>query len=300
MIELKNFEKSYGKFLAVKPTSFTVKKGEVFGLLGPNGSGKSTIIRAIVGLIFPTRGTVQINGQQAWNGGKKIREMISYMPQRITMPDNLRAREIVKFYADLRHQSSDKINEVMKFARLNGHSDKFVREFSGGLLQRLGLAIAFISSTPILIMDEPTLNLDPRGMRQFREFIHERKKAGTTIIFASHILADAEELADRVGIMVNGELVKIESVETLREEIQNRSTVLVRIPNHRETFLETAVEAGAESAWFEDGHLRFIAAPDMRLKVIRSLESAGATVGQFATRQPGLDTLIMEHFGEED
>lgn len=228
-----------------------------------------------------------------------MRSMISYMPQRITMPDHLKAKEIIKFYADLRDEPETKVAEVLDLARLNGHSDRFVREFSGGLLQRLGLAVAFLNDSPVIIMDEPTLNLDPRGMKQFRQFILDKKESGTTILFASHILADAELLADRVGIMVNGELVRVESVDKLRNEIQKRSTVIIRITQQLEKFPKIATDAGATSARYENGYLRFVADPAKRLSVLQRLQTAGAEIDRFATEGPKLEELIMEHFGED-
>ncbi len=299
MIEIINFEKYYGKFLAVKSTGFTVEKGEVFGLLGPNGSGKSTIIKALVGLLKPDQGKIIIDGIDIARDPVQAQRLISYIPQRISMPPNLTGREVIEFYARLRECGGEQVNEVLELTRLSEHRDKYVGEYSGGLLQRLGLAVAFISEAPILILDEPTLNLDPRGMKQLRKFVQKRKSEGATILFASHILADAESFADRVGIMVEGRLVRVERVDKLHQEIQDRTTVVLKIAQRRQQLLENATKSGASRVWFENGDLRFIAPLDQRLSVLQALEDDGVTFDQFATEVPKLDTLIMEHFGED-
>ena len=303
MIELQQFEKYYGKFQAVKPTSFTVTRGEVFGLLGPNGSGKSTIIKAIVGLLKPDGGKILINGMELSSDPVAAQRLISYIPQRISMPPNLTGKEVLEFYAGLRGCNHTQVNEVLELTRLAEHRDKYVGEYSGGLLQRLGLAVAFLGDSPILIMDEPTLNLDPSGMRQLRRFVQKRKEAGTTILFTSHILADAESFADRVGIMGAGELVRVEAVDILHREIQDRTTVIVKIAEHNDELLLRAKTSGAYQAWFENGDLRFNAPMEQRLAVLRALESTGVAIDQFATVGPKLDSLIMEHLdagqGEE-
>jgi len=299
MIEFKNFQQYYGKFCAVQETNFTIRKGEVFGLLGPNGSGKTTVIKAIVGLLHPTKGDIIINGYNVRKDQLKAKQQLTYIPQRVTMPDQLKGSEVIEFFARLRGHSKAKIEETLKQIKLNGHEKKLIREYSGGLLQRLGLSLAYFRDAPVLIMDEPTLNLDLRGMREFRTFIREQKEAGTTILFASHILADAEAFADRVGIMVDGEMVRIDTINDLQEEIQNRSTVSLKILNRDDDLLNIAQNSGAENAWFENGHLRFSAKPQRRLSILRSLEKAGIPVDQFATEEPKLDSLLIEHFGKE-
>ncbi|MBC8402153.1 MAG: ABC transporter ATP-binding protein [Candidatus Marinimicrobia bacterium] len=299
MIELHQFEKYYGKFQAVRPTSFSVARGEVFGLLGPNGSGKSTIIKAIVGLLKPNGGKILVDGVELSKNPVAVQRLISYIPQRICMPDNLTGKEVLEFYASLRGCDQTQVNEVLELTRLAEHRDKYVGEYSGGLLQRLGLAVAIIGETPILILDEPTLNLDPRGMKLLRQFVQTRKAQGATILFASHILADAESFADRVGIMVEGQLVRVDQVDTLHQEIQDRTTVVLKIAERKENLLARATKSGASRVWFENGDLRFIAPLDQRLAVLQALDSAGAIIDQFATETPKLDTLIMEHFGED-
>ncbi|MFN0156867.1 MAG: ABC transporter ATP-binding protein [Bacteroidota bacterium] len=216
MIQVTHLTKQYGKFTAVADVSLTVQQGEVYALLGPNGSGKTTTLKIIVGLTIPSQGKVLINGLNTTEHPKVNRQLLSYLPQRVVFPENQTAREIVTFYCRIRKLPIERAKDALERARFNGFSDKPVGEFSGGMIQRLGLAVLSLADAPILVLDEPTANLDPQGVKRFREFILGQKEMGKTIIFSTHLLAEAEQLADRVGIFVGGKLVADESVENLQ------------------------------------------------------------------------------------
>lgn len=225
MIQVEHLIKTYGKFTAVDDVSFTVKEGEVFAFLGPNGSGKTTTLKSMVGLNIPTSGRILINNLDVQRYPKETRQFTSYLPQRVVFPENQSAREIMQFYCRLRKLPIERADEALARARLNGFSDKLVSEFSGGMIQRLGLAVISLPDAPILLLDEPTANLDPQGVKRFREFILNLKENGKTIIFSTHLLQEAEQLADRVGIFVSGKLVAEESIETLRQTYLASQTI---------------------------------------------------------------------------
>jgi ABC-type multidrug transport system ATPase subunit len=225
MIQVEHFTKRFGRFVAARDVSFTVKEGEVFAFLGPNGSGKTTTLKSIVGLNIPTEGRILINGLNVQAFPKETRRFISYLPQRVVFPENQTAREVLQFYCRLRKLPIQRAEEALDRARFNGFSDRPVSEFSGGMVQRLGLAVVALPDAPILLLDEPTANLDPQGVKRFREFILNQKEEGKTIIFSTHLLAEAEQLADRVGIFVSGRLVAEESVESLRRTYLAANTI---------------------------------------------------------------------------
>lgn len=225
MIQVEHLTKRFGRFTAVKDVSFTVKEGEVFALLGPNGSGKTTTLKAIVGLNVPTSGRILVNGLDVQRYPKESRQFMSYLPQRVVFPENLTAREILRFYCRLRGLPAEKAAEAIDRARFNGFSDKLVGEFSGGMVQRLGLAVVSLPDAPLLLLDEPTASLDPQGVKRFREFVLCQKEDGKTIIFSTHLLAEAEQLADRVGIFVAGSLVAQESIESLKRTYLATKTI---------------------------------------------------------------------------
>lgn len=217
MIEVDHLVKQFGTYTAVNDVSFTVNTGEVFAFLGPNGSGKTTTMKSIVGLNVPTAGRIRINSLDVQHYPKEARRFTSYLPQRVVFPENQTAREVMRFYCRLRKLPVERADEALARARFNGFSDKPVGEFSGGMVQRLGLAVISLPDAPILLLDEPTANLDPQGVKRFREFILAQKENGRTIIFSTHLLQEAEQLADRVGIFVGGKLAAVESTETLRQ-----------------------------------------------------------------------------------
>ena len=295
-IELKKLEKWYNKIHAVKPLDLVIPAGETFGLLGPNGSGKSTIIRAIAGLHFPTKGQIYINGKQLNKRSSDLRKKISYMPQRVTIPGYLTAREVISLYARLRNADLKRVDELLDYVELTENADRFTREYSGGMLQRVGLAVAFLSDSDIYILDEPTLNLDPLGTSRFRELIQALKKKGKTILFSSHILEDAVQLADRVGILVEGHMVKIESMPDFKEEIHQETTVRIKLSGKLSGIQGIIEKAGAISVSCNGRSCVFKAAPDRRLSVIRAIESAGGVVNEFHTDPPDWESLLHRHF----
>ncbi|MEI7905730.1 MAG: ABC transporter ATP-binding protein [Bacteroidota bacterium] len=225
MISVQHLTKQYGKFTAVNDVSFDVKQGEVFAFLGPNGSGKTTTLKSIVGLCLPTHGTILVNGLDVRKRPKEAKNLISYLPQRVIFPETLTASEVVRFYGSIRNISRVAADEALANAGFNGFSDKPVNEFSGGMIQRLGMTVISLPDSPILLLDEPTANLDPQGVKQFRDFILQQKAKGKTIIFSTHLLAEAEQLADRVAIFVSGKLGALESIDDLRTTFLKTGTI---------------------------------------------------------------------------
>jgi len=225
MIRVEHLTKVFGDFTAARDISFRVKKGEVFAFLGPNGSGKTTTMKSIVGLNVPTSGRVLVNSVEVRRFPKETRRFMSYLPQRVVFPENLTAREVVRFFCRLRKISAARAGEVLRANEFDIVADRPVGEFSGGMIQRLGLAVVTLPDAPIMLLDEPTANLDPQGVKRFREFILRQKEDGKTIIFSTHLLAEVEQLADRAGIFVAGNLVAEESIEGLRRSFRANRTI---------------------------------------------------------------------------
>lgn len=217
MLEVRDLCKQFGRFIAVDGVSFDVKEGETLALLGPNGSGKSTILRCVAGLMPPTSGRVTISGKDP--RASEARRCFSFLPQRVAFPENVTAREVVEFYCRLRKLPLSCAERVFKEENL---PDRMVREFSGGMIQRLGIAIAMLPDAPLLILDEPTASLDPEAAMEFRRFLANLKERGKTIIFTSHMLSDVEALADRVAVLVGGRLAAIERIDALRRRLAHR------------------------------------------------------------------------------
>lgn len=220
MIRVHELTKRFGDFTAVDHVSFSVREGETIALLGPNGSGKSTVLKCVAGLVIPTSGEIVL-GKDTAADSEKGRRLLSYLPQRIDFHRCLTAGEVLEFYCRLRHMPLSRIDDVLHRSEFdfNGFSKKRISELSGGMIQRLGLAVACLADAQILLLDEPTVSLDPKGAITFRRFLKQLKEKGKTIIFSSHMLADVAELADRVAILVDGKLVAVESVNELRSDL---------------------------------------------------------------------------------
>lgn len=219
-IKVQNLTKEFGAFRALDDVSFTVASGETVALLGPNGSGKTTTLKCLVGLTIPTLGRICIGNHNLATQAREAKLLMSYLPQRVAFHDQLTAREVLQFYCRLRRVPEQRIDETFATPsfHFNGFSDKPVSQFSGGMLQRLGLAVACLPHAPIMVLDEPTSSLDPKGAIQFRQFLAGLKREGKTIVFSSHTLDEVVQLADRVAIMVEGRLVALQPVSALRQE----------------------------------------------------------------------------------
>ena len=231
MINVQGLTKSFDAFTAVDGVSFEVRDGETFALLGPNGSGKSTILKSIAGLIKPSAGEITIGGVDALKRPQEARKAISFLPQRVGFHDCLTAREVMQFYCRLRKLPPSRIEDVVHSSEFNfnGFSEKHVSELSGGMRQKLGLAVACLADAPVLLLDEPTVSLDPAGAIAFRKFLRTLKEAGKTIVFTSHVLADVEILADRVAVLVDGKLTALVPIEELRMRIADKRESLEEI-----------------------------------------------------------------------
>jgi ABC-2 type transport system ATP-binding protein len=299
IVKFENFEKSYGKIQAVKPLNLEIKRGESFAFMGPNGSGKSTIIKTLAGLLFPSAGQIIINGKDLSDINPSDKQNISYMPQRVSMPGNLTALEITSLFARLRGVELKRVKESLKNVALDDSMNRYMREFSGGMLQRVGLAIAFLCECNLYILDEPTLNLDPLGVKSFRNLINKLKDEGKTIIFASHLIEDAVQVADRVGILIDGELGIIESIASFKDEIAREMFVRIKLTEPVNGIHDLLEQAGTKNISGNGKSLTFQAAPKDRLTIIRSIEAAGGFIEEFHTDPPNWETLIHHRFNND-
>lgn len=296
MVRFEAFAKSFNALEAVKPLDLEIAAGESFALLGPNGGGKTTVLRALVGLHSPSSGKISIRGTDITKNPDTVRKWFAYVPQRVTMPDVLTAHETLRTFAGLRGVAPDRVDEVLALLALADDANRPVGEFSGGMLQRLGLAAALLEEVPLLVLDEPTLNLDPQGIDSLHRVLTGLNDRGTTIVFSSHSIHTAVQLADRVGVMVDGVLVTSEPVAAFQTEVTKQTTVRVVLDRLDDGILQAAERAGAEVRECNATHVSFRALPEARLDVIRAIEDAGGTVEEFHTEAPGWESLVHTHF----
>ena len=232
MIEVKNFTKKYGNFLAVENISFTVKDGEIVGLLGPNGAGKSTTMNAITGYIEQTEGEIIVNGYDTIKKAKKAKREIGYMPEGVPLYDDLSIKEFVTYMAELRKvnrkERKQKVEDIIKEVGLLDMKNKLIKNLSRGQKQRVSLAGALIGDPKILILDEPTVGLDPKQITEIRSLIKDLGK-NHTVILSSHILSEVSQICDRVVIINKGKLVAEDTPENLENRTYNKNIIYITV-----------------------------------------------------------------------
>ena len=290
MIRFLAFEKRFGDHLAVARLAREVRPAEVVALLGPNGSGKTTSLKAAAGLVRPSRGAVLLGEPGRPPGAPAARRAISFLPQKVAFPEALSGREVMTFYRRLRGASAARADELLRLASLNGASERAVGTYSGGMVQRLGLAVAAIPDGEALLLDEPTAALDPEGLSAFYRLVEQRRRAGKTVLFSSHQLGDAERLADRFALMVAGRLVAELSAAELAARLAERGVMRVRV---RRPAAELLARLGAGVTWSE-GELLVPGAPAQRPAVLAALAAAGLEVASLVTEEGRLDGLYRE------
>lgn len=304
MIRVENLTRHFGDHTALGDVSFEIDEGETFALLGPNGSGKTTTLKCMAGLIEPSCGRVFINGIDVRKNSRAARFLTSYLPQRVTFPESLTAREVLQFYCDLRKLPARRVDETLANTRLNlnGFGGKPVGKYSGGMTQKLGLAVACLPDAPILMLDEPTASLDPEGAIRFRESLLALKRQGKTLVFTSHVLADIEHLADRVGILVGGKLVALESIEALRAGRMRSSRLRVQLKNDpsglRRILSSAGGIAGVSSAQFDGNALLVTSRPEDWLGILENIKRLGGQVVNFATEEQSLEDIYLNYVND--
>lgn len=240
MITLKNVTKSYGIVNAVYNINFTIESGEIVGLLGPNGAGKTTIMNMITGYIEPTYGEIIVNNYNIKKQPIKVKQSIGYMPENIPLYKDLTVKEFLNYIADLkslkRSEKKLQINDIIQKTSLTEVQNKLIRNLSRGFRQRTSLAAALIGNPKVLILDEPTVGLDPKQIVEIRELIKSLKK-GRTIIVSSHILSEISQMCEKVIILNKGKLLAVDSTENI-EKLSTNSSILLTVEDVKDETVE--------------------------------------------------------------
>jgi Cu-processing system ATP-binding protein len=252
VIRFRSFTKRYGGHTAVEALDLTVEAGEVVALLGPNGSGKTTCLKAAAGLIHPSAGEVLLGEPPRPAREDAARGALSFLPQRVSFPDTLSGREVLEFYRALRDVGPESVDAALRFASLNGSAARPVATYSGGMVQRLGLAVATLPDAPVMLLDEPTAALDPDGLCAFYGLVTRRRAAGRAVLFTSHQLGDVERLADRFAILVQGRLAACLTARALQDRLAERGLMRLRLGARREELLAAVRRLAPAAVWAAD------------------------------------------------
>src|SRR5437867_1875007 len=222
MISIDHITKRYGPKIAVQDLSLDVPAGELFAFLGPNGAGKTTTIKMLCGLLFPTTGTVRVGGFDLQREGDRARQLISYVPDQPYLYEKLTGREFIQFIADMygmeREYGRRCMEEVIALFDMNEFVDDLTERYSHGMRQRTVFAAALLHEPKVLIVDEPTVGLDPKSVRLLKTLLRQEATRGTTVFLSSHSLDVVQQLADRIGIVDRGELISCGTLEMLRRQ----------------------------------------------------------------------------------
>ena len=257
-IEVENLTKIYGDLKAVDNISFKVKKGEVFAFLGPNGAGKTTTVEMIETIRSPTRGRIKVLGQDVKKSTKEIKERIGVLPQEFISFERLTVRETLKYFSNLYKKHID-IDEIMDIIDLKDKENELYMNLSGGLKQRVGVAIALVNDPDIVFLDEPTTGLDPRARRDVWNAIAGLKKQGKTVFLTTHYMEEAEYLADSIAIMHRGRIVAEGTLDELIQKYGKRSTLLLKGGRAEE----------AAEALKENGYDAEVVDGDVEIKIVK-------------------------------
>ncbi|MEW6337757.1 MAG: ABC transporter ATP-binding protein [Acidobacteriota bacterium] len=296
MIRFSSLSKRYGAHSALEDVSLEVAPGEVVALLGPNGSGKTTSLKIAAGLVHPSSGEVWVGEPPRRTSEPAARAAISFLPQKVAFPESLTGREVLAFYGRLRDAPAGRAEQVLRVAALNGAGARAVGTYSGGMVQRLGLAVAALADASVLLLDEPTAALDPEGLRAFYEFAAGRRDRRGTVLFTSHQLGDVERLADRFAVLVEGRLVAELTGRELAQRLAARGSMRVATGPVTVQARERVAAAVAGAGW-EGDDLLVRCSPAQRPEILALLAREGIEARTLVTEEGRLDALYQELVG---
>ena len=241
MIETRSLSKQFDNIWAVRDLNLKVYKGEIFILLGPNGAGKTTTLKLLTGLLKPTEGIIEIGGYDIQKQPLEVKRLLSYIPDEPYLYEKLTGREFLEFICELyripRREYIDKISKYIEYFNMLPYINKLIQDYSHGMKQRLVFTSAFIHNPEVLIIDEPLVGLDPAGAKKVKALLKNGSTQGLTVFISTHTLSFAEELASRIGIIDEGELVTVGTREELKKEsgIEGKLEEIFLKPTSRET-----------------------------------------------------------------
>ena len=306
-IATEGLTKRYGDLVAVDDLSLNIGHGEVFGLLGPNGAGKTTTILMLLGLTEPTAGRATVAGLDPRRDPLAVKARVGYMPDEVGFYEDLTARQNLRYTAELnripRPAAASRIDRVLDDVGLTDAAEQKVGEYSRDMRQRLGLADALVKDPSILILDEPTVNIDPEGVREILALVRRLSdERSVTVLLSSHLLHQVEQVCDRIGIFLRGRLVALGTMEKLAAALEDRWAVEVGVEGGMTPDLVAALERVPGVNGVErDGELAVLAADhDVRPAVVDALLDAGHPPVHLRRRGADLDAIYHRYFTGAD
>jgi len=288
--------KQFGEdVLAVHDLDLTVEEGEIFGFLGPNGAGKSTTINALLDFVRPTAGSAQVLGMDAQERSRDIRRRIGVLPEGYSTYDRLTGREHVEWVIETKGADDDP-QKILESVGLADDADRATGGYSTGMAQRLAFGMALVGDPDLLVLDEPSSGLDPNGIQQMRRIIQRRAENGTTVFFSSHILSEVEAVCDRVGIMNEGELVTVDTIDGLRDAHGGSASIEVECTSLPQT-LRVHELSGVENVTVVESTLTaHCTDPSVKVDVVRHV-AEHTDVVDILSKEASLEELFNSYTG---
>ncbi len=302
MIMVKELSKSFGEIRAVRGIDFSVERGEIFGFLGPNGAGKTTTISMLSGLLRPDSGSITIDGMDMASRGRDIRRIMGVIPQEIALYEELSGRDNLLFWGGLYGLSGgelkDSVDRALELVDLVDRSKDAVRTYSGGMKRRINLCAGLVHDPKIILLDEPTLGIDPQARIRILEVVKRLAGEGKTVIYTTHYLEEAEHLCDRISIIDEGTIYASGTLAELVELVGGK--ILVSITGDFGADEAKQVIGDAEFDHLSDGELRVkLLDRDSTGRLLGGLFSAGLHVDEVAIREPSLESVFLQVTGRE-
>ncbi|MGX7130943.1 ABC transporter ATP-binding protein [Enterococcus songbeiensis] len=290
MIQTQQLTKMYGKQRGILDITLSVEKGEIFGFIGPNGAGKSTTIRLLLAMLFPTSGTAMIDGKDCFTQSREVKQLIGYTPATVNYYKQMTAEELLRYSA--KFYRKDCANKMMVLAeRLNLDLTRKIKTLSSGNKKKVGIIQALQHEPNVLIFDEPTSGLDPFIQNQFFDLLAEEKKKGVTILFSSHVMSEVERICDRVAIIQNGQLLKVERMEQLTRSRFKRIYVRYQeLPDFSDLKKSDFQQTKNSATFLYEGELPFLLA---------TINQPGLL--DLKITEPSLEEVVMQYYeGREE
>jgi ABC-2 type transport system ATP-binding protein len=299
MIQVNGLTKDYGARRAISDLTFDAEQGEIVGFLGPNGAGKTTTMRILSGYMPPTDGTATVAGYDVVEESLEVRKRVGYLPETVPLYSDMTALEYLKFMADLRHipNSRERAYETLERVNLGDRADSYIGNFSKGMRQRVGLAQALIHRPEVLILDEPTIGLDPAQVVEMRSVIREIGK-DRTVLLSTHILPEAQQICDRVLIINKGSIVAEDTPENLQSRLVGSQRVVLRVRGDSDGLSAkiTKIKGVRDVASKPDGSVEFefAAGQDIRPQVAKTIVQGGYDLLEMRPIGMSLEEIFLE------
>lgn len=291
VIEIKNLTKSYGKSRGIVDVNLEVAEGEIFGFIGPNGAGKSTTVRTLLGLIYPLSGSATIFGKNCIEH-PEVRKEVGYLPSEVFYYDNMKVIDLLKYSASFyKKDCTKRINELAKIMDLD--LKKKIDDLSFGNKKKVGIVQGLLHEPKLIILDEPTSGLDPLMQQKFFELISQENKKGATVFFSSHILGEVQRMCNRVALIKEGRIIKLEKMSTLQENTYKRISIETKSEITKEYFNINGVSnyeiKGKATNFIFKGNINLV------MKKIAEIE-----IYNISIEEPTLEEIFMHYYAKED